>query len=96
MKEFSTVLNTPEGVPPRVTPCGTAFKPKVGADEVRRGRGIDKPVREDYVLQNLSQLCEVLCAYGQTGLKAAQFITYGVTQRTISQFVEVGWKGLEA
>jgi len=62
MKEFSTVLNTPEAVPPRITPCATAFKPKVGADAVRRERGIDKPVRDDDVLQNLSQLCEVLRA----------------------------------
>jgi len=29
-------------------------------------------------------------------LKPAEFIAYGVTQRTVSQFVEVGWKGLES
>jgi len=28
-------------------------------------------------------------------MKPADFISYGVTQRTLSQFVEAGWKLLE-
>jgi transaldolase len=68
---------------------------KVLAKELPRECGIDKPISDD-VIQRLSQVREFARAYEPAGLKPAEFIAYGVTQRTVSQFVEVGWKGLES
>ena len=68
---------------------------KVMARELPRECGIDKPIGDD-VIQRLSQVREFARAYEPAGLKPAEFIAYGVTQRTISQFVEAGWKGLES
>jgi len=68
---------------------------KVLARELPRECGIDKPIGDD-VIQRLSQVREFVRAYEPAGLKPAEFIAYGVTQRTISQFIEAGWKGLES
>lgn len=68
---------------------------KVLARELPRECGIDKPISDD-VIQRLSQVREFTRAYEPAGLTPAEFIAYGVTQRTISQFVETGWKGLES
>jgi transaldolase len=35
-------------------------------------------------------------AYEPDGMKPEEFITFGLSQRTLSQFLEVGWKSLEA
>ena len=34
-------------------------------------------------------------AYGPEGLSEKEMVSYGVTQRTLSQFIESGWKLLE-
>jgi len=51
---------------------------------------IDDPVAED-VIERLRTIPDFVRAYEPDGLKPEEFITYGVTQRTLSQFVEAGW-----
>ena len=39
---------------------------------------------------------EFVRAYEPDGMKPNDFVTYGVTQRTLCQFAEVGWKLMES
>jgi len=55
---------------------------------------IDRPVPGD-VIERLSTLPEFVRAYEPEGMEPKDFITYGVVQKTISQFYEGGWKLLE-
>jgi transaldolase len=72
-----------------------SIQEKVLAKELPRESGIDKAIAGD-VIQRLSLVREFARAYEPAGLAPAEFIAYGVTQRTISQFIEAGWKGLES
>jgi transaldolase len=47
------------------------------------------------VIERLSQIPDFVRAYEPDGMKATDFLTYGVTQRTLSQFIESGWKLME-
>jgi transaldolase len=47
------------------------------------------------VIERLSQLPDFVRAYNPAGMKPSEFITYGLTQRTLSQFYESGWRLLE-
>jgi transaldolase len=58
--------------------------------EERIGREIDKTV-----LDALLRHEEFARAYDENGVPEAELITYGPTQRTLTQFSEVGWKALE-
>jgi transaldolase len=55
---------------------------------------IDREVDPD-VIRRLSQMSEFVRAYDADGMKPEEFITYGVTQRTLSQFFDAGWKLME-
>lgn len=55
---------------------------------------IHKPISAD-VIDRLSGLPEFVRAYEPKGMTAKDFIAYGVTQKTLSQFYEIGWKRLE-
>jgi transaldolase len=55
---------------------------------------IDAAVPDD-VIERLSQLPEFVRAYDPAGMEPNEFITYGVTQKTLAQFHESGWKLLE-
>ena len=55
---------------------------------------IDLEIPSD-VLERLSTLPEFMRAYEPHGMTPQEFITYGVTQKTLSQFYEIGWKRLE-
>jgi transaldolase len=55
---------------------------------------VEAPVPED-VIGRLSTLPEFVRAYEPDGMAPAEFITYGVTQKTLAQFHESGWKRLE-
>jgi transaldolase len=55
---------------------------------------IDRPIPAD-IIERLSTLPEFIRAYEPEGMKPEDFITYGVTQKTLSQFYEGGWKLLE-
>ncbi|HNS33408.1 MAG TPA: transaldolase family protein [bacterium] len=48
------------------------------------------------VIERLLSLPEFVKAYQPDGLKTEEFISYGVTQRTLSQFISSGWGKLEA
>jgi transaldolase len=56
--------------------------------------GIDKPVRED-VIERLQQLPDFVRAYEPDGMEVSEFMTFGLTQRTLSQF-DAAWKELES
>ena len=62
--------------------------------DLPREERIERQVPPD-VIDRLSQLPEFVRAYEPQGLAPSEFITYGVTQRTLTQFYESGWKLLE-
>lgn len=55
---------------------------------------IQEPVAAD-VIDRLKTIPEFVRAYEPDGMKPEDFITYGVVQRTLSQFVEAGWLPIE-
>lgn len=55
---------------------------------------IHNPIPQD-VLDQLLRIPEFVRAYEPDGMKPAEFITYGVTQKLLSQFMETGWAPLE-
>ena len=65
--------------------------PFVSGDLARQKR-VDVPVPEATIDQ-LSRLPDFVRAYEPDGMTASEFITYGVTQRTLAQFSE-SWKVL--
>jgi transaldolase len=48
------------------------------------------------VVERLRQLPEFVRAYEPEGMTPSEFIGFGPTQRTLSQFAEVGWRLMEA
>lgn len=57
--------------------------------------GIDKPVLPE-IIRRLKTVSEFVRAYEPEGMVPEEFITYGVTQRTLSQFTEAGWSLIES
>jgi transaldolase len=55
---------------------------------------IDVPIPTD-VIERLSQIPDFVRAYEPAGMTPSEFMGYGVTQRTLSQFWESGWKLME-
>ena len=55
---------------------------------------ISNPVPQD-ILDQLRKIREFVRAYEPDGMKPSEFITYGVTQKLLSQFNETGWAPLE-
>ena len=51
---------------------------------------ISNPVPQD-ILDQLRKIPEFVRAYEPDGMKPSEFITYGVTQKLLSQFNETGW-----
>ena len=47
------------------------------------------------VIDRLLALDEFKRSYLPDGMKPEEFIAYGATQRTLTQFYEIGWKRLE-
>jgi transaldolase len=64
------------------------------SDELVCEERIDRHVPKD-VIERLMGLPEFVKAYEPQGMAPEDFITYGVTQKTLSQFHEGGWKLLE-
>jgi transaldolase len=62
--------------------------------DLPREERIDCPVPAD-VIERLSQMPEFVRSYEPDGMKPEEFMAYGATQRTVGQFVEVGWKLIE-
>jgi transaldolase len=65
----------------------------VAKDHPREER-IAREVPSD-VIERLSTMPEFVKAYEPDGMTPEGFISYGVTQRTLCQFIESGWKLLE-
>jgi transaldolase len=61
---------------------------------VPREEHIDKEIHSS-VIKKLSTIPEFVRAYEPEGMKPNDFLTYGASQKTLSQFSEVGWKMLE-
>lgn len=57
--------------------------------------GIDNQVAPD-VIKRLSTLKEFVKAYEPDGMTPGEFITFGSTNRTLTQFIESGWNQLES
>ncbi len=66
----------------------------VNQDHPREER-IERPIASA-VIDRLRQMPEFVRAYEPDGMAPEEFISYGVTQRTLAQFSEVGWKLLES
>jgi transaldolase len=64
------------------------------APELPQEERIEKEVPAD-VIERLAQIPDFVRAYEPDGMRPEEFITYGVTQRTLSQFIESGWKLME-
>lgn len=56
---------------------------------------IEVPVPKDAV-ERLMKVPDFVRAYEPDGMAPEDFISYGVTQRTLSQFIESGWSQLES
>jgi len=69
-------------------------EPFVTQDFPRETR-IDRPVPPD-VVERLRELPDFTRAYEPDGMTPSEFVSFGTTQRTLSQFIEVGWKELES
>jgi transaldolase len=65
------------------------------APGVPREERIDRPV-DPLAIERLERMPEFVRAYEPDGMSAQEFISFGATQRTLSQFYEVGWAMLEA
>ena len=59
-------------------------------DEKEFAEHADEPVAKD-VIDRLMTIPDFVKAYEEDGMKPAEFISYGLTQRTLSQFVDAGW-----
>ncbi len=55
---------------------------------------IHNPIPQE-TLEQLLRIPEFVRAYEPDGMKPSEFITYGVTQKLLSQFMETGWAPLE-
>jgi transaldolase len=58
--------------------------------EERIGQDVDPAV-----VQRLGSMPEFTKAYEPDGMSPADFISYGLTQRTLAQFIEAGWRLIE-
>jgi transaldolase len=55
---------------------------------------IERPVAAE-VIARLSRLGEFVRAYKPEGMRPEEFLTYGVSQRTLAQFADAGWRLME-
>ncbi|MBI4873200.1 MAG: transaldolase family protein [Acidobacteria bacterium] len=71
-----------------------AFQEPFVTREFPREERIERPVPAD-VIEKLSAIPEFVRAYDPGGMTPADFVSFGATQRTLSQFCEVGWRPME-
>lgn len=65
------------------------------APEVARSEGMDQTI-DPSVIRRLRSVPDFTRAYDPEGMRPEEFITCGVTQRTLSSFVDAGWGLLES
>jgi transaldolase len=66
----------------------------IAHDHAREER-IEKPISGE-VLDRLRQMPEFVRSYEADGMAPCEFVSFGATQRTLSQFCEMGWKPMES
>jgi transaldolase len=71
-----------------------AYQTTLLEEEVEKREMINEPIPHA-VLEKLYRIAEFRKAYDQDGLSEKEMVTFGLTQRTLAQFVEAGWKQLE-
>ncbi len=75
-----------------------SIHPKIQAllrePDVPRRVGIDQPV-DPQVIARLQRMPDFRRAYELEGMRPEEFITYGLTQRTLAQFYDSAWAMLE-
>lgn len=71
-----------------------AFQEPLMSDSLPCEERIDREVPAD-VIGRLMKLPEFVRAYEPDGMSPKEFVGFGATQRTLSQFAEVGWNLLE-
>jgi transaldolase len=62
---------------------------------VPQERRFERPIAPD-VIDRLCRVPEFVLSYEPGGMSPSEFIGYGATQRTLSQFIHVGWAMLES
>jgi transaldolase len=70
------------------------FQETLLVPDIPREERIGVPVAHD-VIERLSELVEFRRAYEPDGMGPDEFVSYGVTQRTLAQFWESGWSLLQ-
>lgn len=71
------------------------YQEQLLAPGVPREERIERPI-DPRVIERLEHLSEFVRAYEPDGMAPEELITFGLTQRTLSQFCEIGWNMLEA
>jgi transaldolase len=77
-----------------VVSIGPALQEQFVSREFPREERIDRQVPAD-VIARLGAMPEFVRAYEPDGMTPNEFLGYGVTQRTLSQFIEAGWRLIE-
>jgi transaldolase len=72
-----------------------AFQQIFVTKDLPREERIEQPVPAD-AIERLSAMPEFVRAYEPDGMTPNEFMAFGATQRTVGQFVEVGWKLIES
>ena len=72
-----------------------AFQQAFVSKDFPREPRIDIPVPTD-VITRLNAMPEFFSSYDPEGMSPDEFVGFGPTQRTLSQFCEVGWKLMES
>ena len=72
-----------------------AFQEVFVTQDLPREERIDRPVPQD-AIERLRQMPEFVRAYEPDGMTPGEFMAFGATQRTLSQFCESGWKLMES
>jgi len=79
--------------------CIMSVHPKVrqmlAEPGVARKIGIQSPIDEN-AIQRLKTIPDFVRAYAPDAMKPDEFVSFGLTQRTLSQFIESGWAMLES
>jgi transaldolase len=68
-----------------------AYQASFVTKDLPREERIDQPIPAG-TLERLCQMPEFVRAYEPDGMSPSEFVAFGATQRTLSQFIEAGWK----
>jgi len=79
---------------PFIMSIAPAYQGPLVSEDLPREQGFDRPVAAD-VIARLSCMSEFVRSYEPQGMSPEQFIHFGLTQRTLTQFAEAGWRLLE-